>query len=385
VLDAWRSGRRRLHVLRGALVTQQAREAAERLGLTIIDGPPEQPVVAVPDGASIMRRVLFKSAPRWVPSAPGKGAAPITFAKLAVVGAGGVGANTAHLAANGSMAHEITLIDVAPGIAEATALDLEHASGITGSISRISGGTSLGLVEGADVVVITAGRPRTPGMTRADLIAVNGRVVRQVAEQVREHAPDAIVVMVTNPLDEMTMEAYRTTSFPRERVLGMAGTLDSSRFRRALARAAGVDPCDVSAFTLGSHGDEMVPITSHATIKGRPLETVLTGPEIAACVKDTVTGGGQVVALRKTGSATLAPAHAVMEVLDGLRGARAGAIPVSVVLEGEYGIEGIVVGVPVILGRSGVLEVIQMPLADAELAALRNAAAAVAARIASAT
>ncbi|MGA7272105.1 MAG: malate dehydrogenase, partial [Acidimicrobiia bacterium] len=344
ILEAWQRGRRRVHVLQGSLVTHQAREAAERLGVSIIEGPPEERVVPEPDGGSIVRRVLLKSSPRWISSEPSRGSDPITFGKLVVVGAGGVGANTAHLAANSSVAHEICLVDVVPGVAEATALDLEHASGITGSVSHISGGESLEMVSDADVVVITAGRPRSPGMSRADLVGVNGRVVRQVAEQVRDHAPRAIVVMVTNPLDEMTMEAYRTTGFPRERVMGMAGTLDSSRFRRSLARAAGVDPIDVSAFTLGSHGDEMVPIVSQATIKGRPLGDFLADEQIAACVGDTVTAGGQVVALRQTGSATLAPAHAVLEVLDALRGARAGALPVSVVLEGEYGIEGVVLG-----------------------------------------
>jgi malate dehydrogenase len=384
ILDAWRKGRRRVHVLQGSLVTHQAREAAERLGMVIIEGPPDEQVVPLPDGASILRRVLLKSSPRWVSSGPSRGSDPITFGKLVVVGAGGVGANTAHLAANASVAHEVVMVDVVPGVARATALDLEHASGITGSISHISGGESLDLVADADVVVITAGRPRMPGMSRADLVGVNGRVVRQVAEQVREHAPRAIVVVVTNPLDEMTMEAHRTTGFPRERVIGMAGTLDSSRFRRALARAAGVDPIDVSAFTLGSHGDEMVPIVSQATIKGRALGDFLSAEQIAACVQDTVTAGGQVVALRHTGSATLAPAHAVLEVLDALRGARAGAVPVSVVLEGEYGIEGVVVGVPCLLGPSGVQEVVELPLPADELEALRAAARAVADRLAGA-
>jgi malate dehydrogenase len=163
----------------------------------------------------------------------------------------------------------------------------------------------------------------------------------------------------------------------------MAGTLDSSRFRRALARAAGVDPADVDAFTLGSHGDEMVPIVSRATIKGRPLDHYLSTDQIQACVADTVSGGGQVVALRQTGSATLAPAHATVEVLDALRGARAGAVPVSVVLDGEYGIAGTVVGVPCLLGPGGVVEILELPLPDHEIEALRAAAGAVAARLTS--
>jgi malate dehydrogenase len=382
VIEVWRQGRRRIHVLETTLVTHQARDAAGRLGVTIVPGPPEQAFVAAPDGSTAVRRVLYRSNPRWVPSRPAAGVDPVSFGRLVVVGAGGVGANTAHLAANASMATEIVLVDVVPGVAEATALDLEHASGVTGSTSRVSGGTDLSLAEGSDVVVITAGRPRTPGMSRSDLATVNGRVVRQVAEAVRDHAPGAVVVVVTNPLDEMTMEVHRATGFPPERVLGMAGTLDSSRFRRSLARAAGVDPRDVDALALGSHGDEMVPVTSLARIKGRPIGEVLSAERIDACVRETVAGGSQVVALRRTGSATMAPAHATVEVLDALRGARAGAVPVSVMLGGEYGIDGIVVGVPCRLGPRGVVEIVELPLADDELTALRRAAGAVAARVA---
>ena len=202
-----------------------------------------------------------------------------------------------------------------------------------------------------------------------------------IAEQIAAHAPDAIVLVVTNPLDEMTDAALVATGFPRQRVLGMAGTLDSSRFRYYLAVAAGVTPADVSAFTLGSHGAEMVPITSLATIAGKPIRTVLDEATIARAVRDTIEGGAAVVSLRRTGSATIAPAHAILEVLDGIRGARAGPIPVSVRLEGEYGIEGVVVGVPAVLGRSGVIEVVELNLAQEELAALRASAEAVRAAV----
>jgi malate dehydrogenase len=229
--------------------------------------------------------------------------------------------------------------------------------------------------------VITAGRPRSPGMSRKDLVEVNGRVIRTISEQVAAHAPDAVVLVVTNPLDEMTEAALVATAFPRQRVLGMAGTLDSSRFRYHLAVAAGVMPAGVSAFTLGSHGEEMVPVTSQATIAGKPVATVLDQAAIARAVKDTIEGGAAVVSLRRTGSATIAPAHAILEVLDGIRGARAGPIPVSVRLEGEYGIDGVVVGVPVVLGRSGVIEVVELTLSQEELAALRRSAQAVGSRL----
>lgn len=383
VMEAWRAGRRRIHVLESTLVTHQGREAAERLGVEIVSGAPEHAVVAATDGPAAIRRVLYRSNPRWIPSGRPAGISPRSFGRLVIVGAGGVGAGTAHLAANRSMATDVVLVDVVPGLAEAVALDLEHAAGISGSTSRVSGGADVSLIEGADVVVITAGRPRTPGMSRSDLASVNRRIVRQAAEATRDHAPQAIVVVVTNPLDEMTMEAYRSSGFPRRQVIGMAGTLDSSRLRRSLARAAGVDPRDVDAFTLGSHGDEMVPVTSLARIKGRPASEVLSADQLAACVRDTVTGGAQVVALRRTGSATMAPAHATAEVLDALRGARAGAVPVSVVLEGEYGIEGTVVGVPCLLGPDGVVEIVELPLPDHEREALGRAAAAVASRLSS--
>ena len=220
-----------------------------------------------------------------------------------------------------------------------------------------------------------------PGMTRADLIDVNARVIAQAGAAIRSSAPNAIVIVVTNPLDEMTIEMLRATGFPRERVLGMAGTLDSSRFRHALARAAGVGPADVNAVTLGSHGEEMAPIPSRATIKGRPLDVFLSPDQIDACVKDAITGGGQVVALKKSGSATVAPAHASIELIDHIRGARTGPVPVSVMLQGEYGIDGVVLGVPAHLGQGGLVRVEELRITDAEQAALEAAAEAIRARL----
>ena len=381
VLSASRAGARILAIAPGAVVTVLAREAAERLGVALQVGPLEQPARAAPDGATATRRLLYRRHPGWVAPEPLRGRAPVRLPRLVIIGAGGVGANTAHLATIAGIADEIILIDLVPGLAESVALDVMHASGITNSASHVRGGTGFELLAGADVVVITAGRPRSPGMSRNDLVDVNGRVIRSISEQIAAHAPDAIVVVVTNPLDEMTEAALVATGFPRQRVLGMAGTLDSSRFRYHLAVAAGVKPADVSAFTLGSHGAEMVPVTSQATIAGRPVQAVLTPEVIAGAVKDTIEGGAAVVSLRRTGSATIAPAHAIIEVLDGIRGARAGPIPVSVRLEGEYGVDGTVVGVPVVLGRSGVIEVVELQLSGEELAALRRSAQAVRSRL----
>ena len=379
--DARQRGRAVFEILPGDIVTEMARETAVRIGIRLTDGPLERPVPIRTDGTTAMRRILYRRSVKW--AAPAKTLQPRArrFSRLAIVGAGGVGSNIAHLAANGAIAGEIVLVDIARGLAAATALDLNHAAGITATETRCSGGEDLGLVSDADVVVVTAGRARLPGMSRADLADVNRRVIHAAAEAIRIQAPDAVVIVVTNPLDEMTAEMLRATGFPRERVLGMAGTLDSSRFRSALATAAGVDPADVEAITLGSHGDEMTPIPSLARIKGRPVSKFLTDDEVDACAREAVAGGGQVVALKRSGSATIAPAHATVELLNHIRGARAGTVPVSVMLKGEYGIDGAVLGVPAHLGTTGLIRVEILNLTESERTALRAAADAIRARL----
>ena len=214
-------------------------------------------------------------------------------------------------------------------------------------------------------------------MRRADLQEANRRTVGSVADAVRTAAPAAVVIVVSNPLDEMTAETLRATGFPRERVLGMAGTLDGARFREALALKAGVAVAEVEATVLGRHGEEMVPVVSGARIRGRPLGQFLTRAQIAACVERTISAGGRVVRLRRTGSASLAPAHATVEILAHMRGARAGTVPASVRLEGEYGITGVVLGVPCLLGPHGLIEIVEQTLSDDERARLARSAAAV--------
>ena len=231
-------------ILPDDIVTDLARETAARLGIRLVDGPLEKPSVARTDGNTAMRRGLYRRGAKWAAPKPVTQRNVRRFAKVALVGAGGVGGDIAHLAALvGYGEDEITLIDIAPGMAAATALDLNHtiALGTTGVRARCVGGVDLAMVAGADVVVVTAGRARGPGMTRADLIDVNTRVIHAAAEAIKSNAPNAIVIVVTNPLDEMTVEMLRATGFPRERVLGMAGTLDSSavsatrwRWRRVL-------------------------------------------------------------------------------------------------------------------------------------------------------
>jgi malate dehydrogenase len=359
-----------IEILPGDIVTAEARDQAERLGIALVNGPIEKPEPVKTDGATALRRGLWRRSPRWVAPSNRLSNSPRRFGKIAFVGAGGVGTNAAHLCANADMADEIALIDIAPGLAAAMALDLNHASGIARSRSRATGGTTLAAVADADVVLVSAGRARSPGMTRADLIDINRRVIQATGEAIATYAPNAIVIVVTNPLDEMTTEMLRATGFSRNQVLGMAGTLDSSRFRNALAIAAGVETRDVEAVTLGSHGDEMAPIISASRIKGRALDVFLSAEIIAECVKDAITGGGQVVALKKTGSAVIAPAHASVEVMDHLRGARAGTVPDSVMLQGEYGISDVVLGVPCHLGKGGLISVEEIKLTASELTAL---------------
>ena len=334
-------------------------------------------------GPAALYRGLYRRNPGWASARAAPRPRAQRIGRLAIVGAGGVGGALAHITALGGGTDTIALVDVVPGLAASIAIDLNHTAGITCSSTRATGGVDLAGVAEADVVVITAGRPRSPGMRRADLLSANRRTMRRVAETVRDAAPESVVVVVSNPLDEMTAEAFHATGFPRERVVGMAGTLDSARLRVALAATAGVPVSDVEAMVLGSHGDEMVPLISRARIRGQPLERFLAPQAIEDCVRRAVEGGGRVVSLRKTGSASLAPAHAVLDLLEHMRGARAGAVPATVMLAGEYGIEGVPLGVPCHLSMQGLSEVEELPVSEAERGQLGAAATAIRERLAS--
>ena len=371
-----------LVILPGDIVTAVAKETATRLGIKLIDGPIEKPAVARTDGNTAANRSLYRRSPKWMAPSKVHIKTAQRLVKISIVGAGGVGSTLAHLAVQSDIANEIVLSDIVPGVAEAAALDLNHCNGITKARARVMGTTDLSQIAGSHVVIVTAGRARTPGMSRTDLVNTNKRVIHSVGEVIKTQAPNAIVIVITNPLDEMTLEMLKCTGFPRERVMGMAGTLDSSRFKHSLALAANVDPADVSAMALGNHGDEMVPVTSMATIKGQVLEKYLSADAIAECVQDAITGGGQVVALKKTGSAIYAPAHSTIELLEHIRGAKTGAVPVSVLLQGEYGISNVVLGVPAHIGLTGLLEVEQLPLSKDEVSALHKAAEAIQTRMA---
>jgi len=379
--EARRKGRRAIEMNAGDIATQLARETAARLGVEILDEPQARASIPRTDGGTALRRGLYRRSAKWVAPKRTEHSRPSRFSKVAIVGAGGVGGNIAHLAAMANMTNELALIDIVPGLASSTALDINHASGITGTATQCVGGEDMSLLAGCELVIVTAGRARRPGMSRADLVEVNGRIIRATGEIIRTSAPNAVIIVVTNPLDEMTELMLQASGFPRERVLGMAGTLDGSRFRHALARAAEVGVCDVSAVTLGSHGDEMAPVASLARIRGLPLSRFLNQSEIDACVKDAVSGGGQVVALRKTGSATIAPAHATIELMRHMLGLENGYVPVSVRLDGEYGISDVVLGVPALLGRAGLVSVETLALDEKERSALLVASEAIKARL----
>ena len=381
---AGKQGRRHIEVLPGSIVTELARDSAERTGIELRLGPLERPAVPAPDGALALYQGLYRRNPKWMPATPRKGRSPVRFGKIAVVGAGGVGGNLAQLIASRDIADRLAIVDVLPGLAESLALDINHARGVSRAVCRASGGTDAGLTGGSDVVVVTAGRPRSPGMGRSDLVRTNARIIRNLAGTIRVAAPESVVVVVSNPLDEMTAEMLAETGFPRERVLGMAGTLDSARFRGALAHAAGVPIGEVEAIVIGSHGNEMVPLTSLARIRGLPVHRFVTEERLEACRTETRAAGARVLEIRRTASASVAPAHAAMEILDHMRGALVGAVPVTVRLEGDFGISDVALGVPCVLGAKGLIEVDTVPLSAKELADLRAAAAAVRSRIESA-
>lgn len=372
-----RRGQVALEILPGDIVTAVAVETAQRIGVTLLDGPLAKPALPKTDGKTAARRALYRRSPRWMAPQPMANKQARRFAKISIVGAGGVGSTLAHLASFADIADQIMVSDIAPGLAESCALDLNHCRGITRKAARVIGSSDLGQLAGSEVIIVTAGKARTPGMLRSDLVATNKRVIHAIGDVIRVQAPDAIVIVITNPLDEMTHEMQRSTGFPRERVLGMAGTLDSSRFRYSLAQAAGVASGDVDAIALGNHGEEMVPVTSLASIRGKPLSDYLSDEAIDACVQNAIGGGAQVVNLKKTGSAVYAPAHAVMELLDYIRGARTGAVPVSVLLQGEFGISDVVLGVPAQMGMTGLVGVEPLQLSAAEQAALHEAANAI--------
>jgi malate dehydrogenase len=306
--------------------------------------------------------------------------------KVAVVGAGFYGSTTAQRLAEYDIFDEVVLTDIRDGWAEGLALDLNQSRPIEGFETKVTGkttgpnGEGYEAIAGAGIVVITAGLPRKPGMSRMDLIETNAKIVRQVTENVAKHAPEAVIIVVSNPLDEMTALAAKVSGFPSSRVLGQAGVLDTARFSFFVAEKLGVPVGSVKTLTLGSHGDTMVPVPSACTVDGKPLDTLLSADEIEALVARTRGGGGEVVALLKTGSAYYAPSAAAARMAKAVAEDSGAVIPTCAWVDGEYGISGVYLGVEAELGAGGVKKVVQRDLTESELTGLRAAAEAVRAK-----
>jgi malate dehydrogenase len=302
--------------------------------------------------------------------------------KVTVVGAGFYGSTTALRLAEYDVFETVVLTDIVEGKPEGLALDMNQSRPIEGFETRVVGvgGGSYAGTEGSDVVVITAGLPRKPGMSRMDLIETNAGIVRQVAENVAQTSPDAVVIVVSNPLDEMTALAQLATSFPKHRVMGQAGMLDTARFTNNVAEELGVPVDSVRTLTLGSHGDTMVPVPSRCTVDGKPLADVLPADRIAHLVDRTRNGGAEVVALLKTGSAYYAPSAAAARMARAVIEDSGAVMPVCAWVDGQYGISGVYLGVEAEIGREGVRKVVESDLSDSELAGLREAAEAVRAK-----
>jgi len=303
--------------------------------------------------------------------------------KVTVVGAGFYGSTTAQRLAEYDVFETVVLTDIIEGKPAGLALDLNQSRPIEGFETKVVGvttgpaGEGYEAIEGSDVVVVTAGLPRKPGMSRMDLLGVNGKIVRGVAENVAKYAPNAVIVVVSNPLDEMTALTQLASGFPHNRVLGQAGVLDTARFTHFVAEELGVPVSSVKTLTLGSHGDTMVPVPSQCTVNGKPLADMLSAEKIEELVVRTRNGGAEVVGLLKTGSAYYAPSAAAARMARAVAQDSGEIWPVCAWVEGEYGISGVYLGVLAELGATGVRRVVETPLTDAELAELKQAAEAV--------
>jgi len=296
--------------------------------------------------------------------------------KVTIVGAGNVGASCAQQLAQRGYA-DIVLVDIIEGMPQGKALDLLESGPVIGYDARLVGTNDYKETANSDIVVITSGVPRKPGMSRDDLVLTNMEIVKGVTEQVARFSPNCIIIMVANPLDAMCQLALHVSGFPRNRVFGMSGILDTARFRTFLAQELDVSVEDVSAYVLGGHGDTMIPVTRLTTVGGIPITELLPPETIDRIVERTVKGGGEIVALLKSGSAFYAPSAAVAQMVDSIIRDRKRILPVAAYLQGEYGIDGVYVGVPAKLGSKGIEQIIEIKLTAEEQAALKHSADAV--------
>ncbi|MGB5422055.1 MAG: malate dehydrogenase [Desulfobacterales bacterium] len=296
--------------------------------------------------------------------------------KVTVVGAGNVGATAAQRLAEKELC-DVVLVDIIEGVPQGKSLDLTEAAPIEKHDAHLTGANTYDATAGSNIIIITAGIPRKPGMSRDDLLGTNAGIMKKVTEQVAKLSPNAVLIIVSNPLDAMCHVAFDASGFPKERVLGMAGVLDSARFRAFIAMELNVSVENTHAFVLGGHGDTMVPLPRYSTVAGIPITELLPQDRIDAIVERTRTGGAEIVSLLKTGSAYYAPASAAVEMAESILKDKKKILPCAALLQGEYGIEDLFIGVPVKLGAAGIEEVIQIKLTKDEQAALNRSAAAV--------
>jgi malate dehydrogenase len=291
--------------------------------------------------------------------------------KIALIGAGQIGGTMALLSLQRELG-DVVLVDIMEGVAKGKALDLQETRGVFGNDAEITGGgtTDYAVIKDADVCIVTAGVPRKPGMSRDDLLKVNLDAITKVATGIKQYAPSAFVVVVTNPLDSMVYAMWKVTGFPKHRVVGMAGILDTARFQYFVGEAAGVSPQDVCALVLGGHGDDMVPLLRYSSINGAPLTKFIEKGRLDAIVERTRKGGGEIVALLGTGSAFYAPAISAVTMAESYLKDKKRVLPCSALLEGQYGVSGLFVGVPVVIGAGGVEKIIEVDLNDEEKAML---------------
>jgi len=297
--------------------------------------------------------------------------------KVTVVGAGKYGSTTVQRIAEKDLVDEVVMTDIVEGLPQGLALDMNQSRPLEGFETRVVGSNGYEETAGSEVCVITAGLPRKPGMSRMDLLETNAKIVGEVTRKLVDTSPDAVLIVVSNPLDEMTALAAQVSGFPAERVMGQAGMLDTARFKYFLAEELGTSPSKVEAMTLGSHGDTMVPVPSMVRVDGKPLTDLADADTIERLVRRTRDGGAEVVALLKSGSAYYAPSSAAARMVEAVLTDSDAVMPVCAWVSGQYGIADVYLGVPARLGRGGVREVVELPLTDTELAELREAAEAV--------
>jgi malate dehydrogenase len=299
------------------------------------------------------------------------------FNKITVVGAGNVGATAAQRLAEKNLARTVVMVDVVEGVPQGKALDQWQSGPVEGYDTRVLGTNDYDAAQGSELFIVTAGIARKPGMSRDDLVKTNAGIVKSVSEQIRRVAPDSMVIVVSNPLDAMCYVAMKNTGFPRERVLGMAGVLDTARYRMFLAEAMEVSVADIQAMVLGGHGDTMVPLVSYTNVSGIPVSQLLPPDRLQAIVDRTRNGGAEIVAHLKTGSAYYAPSAAAVEMAEAIVLDRKRVVPASAWLQGEYGLRDVYCGVPVKLGAKGLEQILEVTLTDDERAALHTSAEAV--------